>query len=88
MVRHEKGIAAVGSQLMDYGPKRRRAQAALHLGDVAELTPAEPEAESGVSAMVGAPRFLPENPEPQAERLHRRDRMGKETLLGVFGFVH
>jgi len=88
VVCHKKGNAAVGSQLMDDGPKRSRAQAALHLGDVAESTPAEPETDRGVRAMVTAPRFRPQNLELQAERLHRLDRVGKKALLGVLSFVH
>jgi hypothetical protein len=73
---------------VDDGPKRRRAQAAFDLGDIAELAPAKPEADRGVSAMVPVLRFLPQNPEPQAERLHCLDHVGKETLLGVLGSVH
>lgn len=88
MVCHKKRDAAVSSQLMDDGPKRRRAQAALHLGEVAESTPAEPETDHRVCAMVTVPRFRPQNPELQAERLHCLDRVGKKTLLRVLTFVH
>ena len=88
MVRHEKRVTCAGSKLVDDGAKRRRAQAAFDLGNVAEPAPAKPEADRGVCAMVGVPRFLPQNPEPQAERLHCLDRVGKETLLGVLGLVH
>jgi hypothetical protein len=73
---------------MDDGPKRSRAQPALHLGDVAESTPAEPETDRGVCAMVTVPRFRPQNLELQAERLHRLDCVGKKALLGVLSFVH
>jgi hypothetical protein len=88
MVRHEKRGTCAGSKLVDDGPKRRRAQAAFDLGDIAELAPAEPNADRGVSTFVGVPHFLAENPESQAERLHCLDRMDKETSLGVLGLVH
>src|SRR6266852_5060281 len=77
---------AASSQLMDDGPKRRRAQAALHLGEVAQSTPAEPETDHRVCAMVTVPRVRPQNPELQAERLHCLDRVGKKTLLRVLTF--
>jgi hypothetical protein len=88
MVRHEKRVTCAGSKLVDDGPKRRRAQAAFDLDDIAELATAKPEADRGVSAMGAIPRFLLENSESQTERLHCLDRMDKETLLGVFGLVH
>ncbi len=88
MVRHEKGVTCAGPKLMDYGPKRRRPQASFDLGYVAELAPAEPETELGVCAMVTTPRFPPQNPELQTERLHSLDRVGKKALLWVLSFVH
>ena len=58
---------------MDHRPKCGRAQPAFGLGDVPKVATAEPQAESGVQAVVATP-FLRENPESQAERLHRLDR--------------
>jgi hypothetical protein len=71
MVRHEKRVTCAGPKLVDDGPKRRWTQAALDLGDVAELALASPEPDRGVCAMATVPHLLPENPEVQAERLHR-----------------
>jgi hypothetical protein len=52
------------------------------------LAPAKPKTDRGVRAVITVPRFRPQDPELQAERLHCLDRVGKETLLGVFGSVH
>ena len=88
MIRHEKRVSCASPKLVDDRPERRRAQASLDRGDVAKLAPAEAETDRGVCAMVTVPRFLLQNPEPQAERLHGPDRMGKKTPLEVFNSVH
>jgi hypothetical protein len=73
---------------MDDGPERRWAQAALHLGEVADLTPAEAETDRRVGANVAVPRERPEDLDLQAERLHRLDRVGEEARLETLGIVH
>jgi hypothetical protein len=88
MIRYEEGLTWTGAKLVDNGPKRRRAQTALDLGDVLELTTADLETDRGLSATVGTARFQPENLEPQTEPLHRLDRIGQETPLGVNRSVH
>jgi hypothetical protein len=86
VVGHEEWIATVGSQLVDHCPQRGRAQTALYLGEVPKLGTAEPQTESGMRAVV-APSLL-ENPELQAERLHRLDRLGDEASFGLLVLVH
>ena len=86
VVGDEECIVAVGSQLVDHCPQRGRAQTPLDLGEVAKFAPAEPQAESGIRAGVAA--SLLENPELQAEQLHRFDRLGEEPPFGLPISVH
>src|SRR5881296_533109 len=92
MVRHEKGLPdngpGVSAKLMDDGAKRCWTESPFHLGEIADLAPAKPEVDDGVGTMISAARFLLQDPELRAERLHCLERLAKETLLGLLDLVH
>jgi hypothetical protein len=93
MVRHEKGLRdsgmpGVSAKLMDNSAKRCWAESPFHLGEIANLAPSKPEVDDGVGTMINTARFLLQDPELRAERLHCLERQAQETLLGLFNFVH
>ena len=92
MVRHEKGLPDNGpgtsAKLMDNGAKRCWAESPFHLGEIADLALPKPEVDDGVGTMISTARFLLQDAELRAERLHCLERLAKETLLGLLDLVH
>jgi hypothetical protein len=83
VVRDEEWTPGVRPKLVDDHPERCRAQTSFDLGIVAEAAAANLEAEPRVCAVAEVPCVPPQDPEPQAERLHGLDRVGQEASLGL-----
>jgi hypothetical protein len=88
VIRYEEWATCAHPKLVDDRAERRRAQAASDLGNVAELATAKLEANQRLCAVAEARCSPPQDPEPQAERLHGLERVGKQIPLGFLGLVH